>query len=71
MWVVLWAQRSCARIIPAVEDPSHHKEDAGASRRADSLVALGLAVAVFVLDQGLKAIVRGTMRPVLQGSFVI
>ena len=63
MWVVLWDEKSCARIIPAVEDPSHHKEDAGASRRTDSLVALGLAVAVFVLDQGLKAIVRGTMRP--------
>ena len=61
--MVLWDEKSCARIIPAVEDPSHHKEDAGASRRADSLVALGLAVAVFALDQGLKAIVRRAIPP--------
>ncbi|HLL97934.1 MAG TPA: signal peptidase II [Rubrobacteraceae bacterium] len=33
------------------------------SRRTDLLVALGLALAVFVLDQGLKAIVQGSMRP--------
>ena len=63
MWVVLWDELSCARIISAVEDSSHHKEDAGASRKVDSLVALGLAVAVFALDQGLKAIVRGAMLP--------
>jgi signal peptidase II len=61
--VVLWDQMSCASIIPVVEDPSHPKEHAWASRRADSLVALGLAAAVFVLDQGLKAIVKGAMRP--------
>jgi signal peptidase II len=33
------------------------------SRRTDLLVALVLALAVFVLDQGLKAIVQGAMRP--------
>src|SRR3712207_1027040 len=63
MWVVLWDQMSCARIIPAVQDPSRHKVHAGAGRRASLLVALGLALAVFLLDQGLKAIVEGAMRP--------
>ncbi len=51
---------SCARIIPAVEDPPRHKEQ---SRRTGLLVALGLALAVFLLDQGTKALVEGSMRP--------
>src|SRR3712207_6597934 len=58
MWVVLWSQRSCARIIPAVEDPPRQKEQ---SRRMGLLVALGLALAVFLLDQGLKALVENSM----------
>ncbi|MFL5992633.1 MAG: signal peptidase II [Rubrobacteraceae bacterium] len=33
------------------------------SRKTDLLVALVLALAVFVLDQGLKAIVQGAMSP--------
>jgi signal peptidase II len=49
---------SCARIIPAVEDPPRHKE-----QRMGLLVALGLALAVFLLDQGTKALVEGSMRP--------
>jgi signal peptidase II len=48
---------------PAVEHTPHHGEDAGVSRRTDLLVALVLALAVFVLDQGLKAIVQGAMSP--------
>src|SRR5918999_4670460 len=52
---------SCARITPAVEDPPRLKEDAATSRRTGLLVALGLAVAVFLLDQGLKALVAGLM----------
>ena len=51
---------SCARIIPAVEDPPRHKEQ---SRRTGLLVALGLALAVFLLDQGTKVLVEGSMRP--------
>ncbi len=54
---------ACARITPAVENPPHHKEHAAASRRTGLLVALGLALAVFILDQGLKALVEGSMRP--------
>jgi signal peptidase II len=46
-----------------VEHTPHHGEETGVSRRTDLLVALGLALAVFVLDQGLKAIVQGSMRP--------
>jgi signal peptidase II len=61
MWVVLWDQMSCARIIAAVEDLPRHKEHTG--RTTGLLVALGLALAVFVLDQGLKATVEGAMRP--------
>src|SRR5918998_6769450 len=49
---------SCARIIPAVEDPPRHKE-----QRMGLFVALGLALAVFLLDQGTKALVEGSMRP--------
>jgi signal peptidase II len=52
----------CARISPAVENPSH-KEHATASRRTGLLASLGLALAVFVLDQGLKALVEDSMRP--------
>jgi signal peptidase II len=51
---------SCARIIPAVEDPPRHKEQ---SRRTGLLVAFGLALAVFLLDQGTKVLVEGSMRP--------
>src|SRR5918999_2943658 len=52
---------SCARITPAVEDLARHKEQ---SRRTPGLlVALGLALAVFLLDQGTKALVEGSMRP--------
>jgi signal peptidase II len=61
MWVVLWDQTPCARIIPAVEDPPRHKEQG--RRRTGLLVALGLALAVFVLDQGLKTLVESSMRP--------
>ena len=46
-----------------MEDPPRHKEQAPASRRSALFVALGLALAVFVLDQGLKALVEGSMRP--------
>jgi signal peptidase II len=46
-----------------VENPPRHKEHAAASRRTDLLVALGLAVAVFILDQSLKAVVEVSMRP--------
>jgi signal peptidase II len=48
---------------PAVEHTPHHEEETGVSRRTDLLIALGLALAIFVLDQGLKAIVQGTMSP--------
>jgi signal peptidase II len=46
-----------------VEHTPHHREDAGVSRKSELLVALVLALAVFVLDQGLKAIVQGAMSP--------
>jgi signal peptidase II len=46
-----------------VEHTPHHGEDAGVSRRTDLLVALVLALVVFVLDQGLKALVQGAMSP--------
>jgi signal peptidase II len=46
-----------------VEHTPHHREDAGVSRKTELLVALVLALAVFVLDQGLKAIVQGAMSP--------
>ncbi len=46
-----------------MENPPRHKEHATASRRTDLLVALGLAVAVFILDQSLKAVVEVSMRP--------
>jgi signal peptidase II len=41
-----------------VEDLPRHKE-----QRTGLLVALGLALAVFLLDQGTKALVEGSMRP--------
>jgi signal peptidase II len=63
MWVVLWDQMSCARIIAAMEDSPRQKEYDRTNRRMGLLVAFGLALAVFVLDQGLKAIVEGAMRP--------
>jgi signal peptidase II len=43
-----------------VENP---KERATPSRRWGLLSALGLAVAVFILDQGTKALVEGSMSP--------
>jgi signal peptidase II len=46
-----------------VEPASRHKENVGTSRRAGLLVALGLALAVFLLDRVLKALVEGSMRP--------
>jgi signal peptidase II len=46
-----------------VENPPPQKEHVTASRRTGLLAALGLALAVFVLDQGLKAFVEGSMRP--------
>jgi signal peptidase II len=60
----------------AVEHTPHHGEDAGASRRTDLLVALGLALAVFVLDQGVKSVVEASMRagesiPVIPGFLSI
>ena len=60
----------------AVEHTPHHGEDAGASRRTDLLVALGLALAVFVLDQGIKSVVEASMRagesiPVIPGFLSI
>jgi signal peptidase II len=68
--------RACARITPAVENSPPHKEHATASRRTGLLVALGLALGVFLLDQGLKALVEGSMRPgeslpVIPGLFSI
>jgi signal peptidase II len=62
MWVVPWNQTPCATIIAAVEDPPRHKEQ-GRRRRTGLLAALGLALAIFVLDQGLKTLVEGSMRP--------
>jgi signal peptidase II len=46
-----------------VEDRLRTKEYDRTSRRTGLLVALGLALAVFGLDQWLKAIVEGAMRP--------
>lgn len=46
-----------------MENPPRHEENAGPSRRAVFLIALGLALAILVLDQGLKAVVEGSMRP--------
>ena len=47
---------------PAVKHTLHQGEESGTGRRADLLVALGLALAVFVLDQGVKSIVEASMR---------
>ncbi len=60
----------------AVEHTPHHGEDAGANRRTDLLVALGLALAIFVLDQVLKSVVEASMRagesiPVIPGFLSI
>jgi signal peptidase II len=46
-----------------VENPLHHKQHAATSRRSGLLVALGLALAVLILDQGLKSLVEGSMSP--------
>ncbi len=48
---------------PGVDHTPPHKEGAGASRGADLLAALGLALVVFGLDQGLKSIVQASMHP--------
>jgi signal peptidase II len=45
-----------------VEPASRHEEAVGTSRLRDLLVALGLALAVFLLDRVLKALVEGSMR---------
>jgi signal peptidase II len=47
---------------PAVKHTLNQGEESGMGRRADLLVALGLALAVFVLDQGVKSIVEASMR---------
>ena len=44
-----------------MEDPVRHKEQG--RRRRGVLTALGLALAVFLLDQGLKALVENSIRP--------
>ena len=46
-----------------MENPPPQKEHAAASSRTGLLAALGLALAVFVLDQGTKALVEGSMSP--------
>jgi signal peptidase II len=46
-----------------VKNPPPHKEHAAASSRTGLLAALALALAVFVLDQGLKAFVEDSMSP--------
>ena len=46
-----------------MENPLRHKERAAPSRRRGLLAALGVALAVFVLDQGTKALVEGSMSP--------
>ena len=48
---------------PGVDHTPPHKEGAGAGRGADLLAALGLALVVFGLDQGLKSIVQTSMHP--------
>ena len=44
-----------------MEHTPRHREDVGAGRKADLLVALGLALAVFVVDQVLKSVVEASM----------
>ena len=63
MLMVLGDQMPAYATILAVEHTPHHREDAGVSRKTELLVALVLALAVFVLDQGLKAVVQGAMSP--------
>ena len=46
-----------------MENPPPQKEHAAASSRTGLLAALALALAVFVLDQGLKALVENSMSP--------
>ena len=46
-----------------MENPPRHKENVGTRSRTGLLVALGLALAVFLLDRGLKAVVESSMRP--------
>jgi signal peptidase II len=46
-----------------VENRPRNKEPAVPSRRAGLFVALGFALGVFFLDQGLKAVVAGSMHP--------
>jgi signal peptidase II len=59
-----------------VENPSRHNDPAAMSRRSGLLAALGLALAVFVLDQGTKSLVEDSMSPgeripVIPGLFSI
>ena len=59
-----------------MEHTPHRGKVSRAGRRADLLVALGLALAVFVLDQGLKSVVEASIRagesiPVIPGFLSI
>jgi len=59
-----------------VEHTPHHGKESRAGRRVDLLVALGLALAVFIVDQGLKSVVEASMRlgesiPVIPGFLSI
>ena len=59
-----------------MEHTPHRGKESRAGRRVDLLVALGLALAVFILDQGLKSVVEASMRlgesiPVIPGFLSI
>jgi len=59
-----------------VEHTPHRGKESRAGRRVDLLVALGLALAVFIVDQGLKSVVEASMRlgesiPVIPGFLSI
>jgi signal peptidase II len=61
---------------PAVERTPHRGKGSRVGRRADLPIALGLALAVFVLDQGLKSVVETSMRagesiPIIPGFLSI
>ncbi len=60
----------------AVEHTPPQEEETGTSRRTDLALALGLALAIFVLDQVLKSVVEASMRlgeslPVIPGFLSI
>ena len=59
-----------------MEHSPQRGKESRAGRRTDLLVALGLALAVFVLDQGLKSVVEASIRagesiPVIPGFLSI